>query len=348
MINVLIADDSASVRLFLSQLLSADPDIEVVGTAGDGEEVLEAVARLRPDVITMDVHMPRMNGLIATRRIMETVPTPIVIVSGNLDSEEVATTFHALDAGAVAALPRPHGTGHPDHEGEAKSFVQTVKLMAEVKVVRRWARPADVPPPKYVPRPSIAKAQAEIGVVAIGASTGGPQVIHTILDGLPRDFPVPILIVQHMAAGFLEGFVAWLSGTSGVVPRLPVDGERLLPGRAYIAPDGCHMEVTVDRTIALRRTPPENGLRPSVAALFRSVARVYGEKTVGVLLTGMGTDGAQELRLMKEQGAVTIVQDPESSVVHGMPGEALKLGAAMYTLPPEAIVAVLKRLTMGK
>ena len=348
MINVLIADDSASVRLFLSQLLSADPDIEVVGTAGDGEEVLEAVARLRPDVITMDVHMPRMNGLVATRRIMETVPTPIVIVSGNLDAEEVATTFHALDAGAVAALPRPHGAGHPDHEWEAKAFVQTVKLMAEVKVVRRWARPAEGPPPKSVPRPSIAEAQAEIGVVAIGASTGGPQVIHTILDGLPRDFPVPILIVQHMAAGFLEGFVTWLSGTSGGVPCLPVDGERLLPGRAYIAPDGCHMEVTVDRTIALQRTPPENGLRPSVAALFRSVARVYGEKTIGVLLTGMGTDGAQELRLMKEQGAITIVQDPESSVVHGMPGEALKLGAAMYTIAPETIVSVLKRLTMGK
>jgi two-component system chemotaxis response regulator CheB len=346
MIKVLIADDSASVRLFLSQLLSADPDVEVVGTAGDGEEVLEAVARLRPDVVTMDVHMPRMNGLIATRRIMETHPTPIVIVSGNLDSEEVATTFHALDAGAVAALPRPHGAGHPDHEREAKSFVQTVKLMSEVKLVRRWTRPAEAPLLQSVPRPS--EAQAEIGVVAIGASTGGPQVIHSILAGLPRDFPVPILIVQHMASGFLEGFVTWLSGTSGVLPCLPVDGESLLPGRAYIAPDGCHMEVTVDRTIALRRTPPENGLRPSVAALFRSVARVYGGKTVGVLLTGMGTDGAPELRLMKEQGAVTIVQDQESSVVHGMPGEALKLGAAMYTIPPETIVAVLKRLTMGK
>lgn len=348
MIKVLIADDSASVRLFLSQLLAADPAIEVVGTAEDGEDVLEAVARLRPDVITMDVHMPRMNGFIATRRIMETHPTPIVIVSGNLDSEEVATTFHALEAGAVAALPRPHGAGHPDHVEEARSFVQTVRLMAEVKVVRRWTRPAEAVSSSPLPRLRVAETQTEFGVVAIGASTGGPQVLHTILAGLPREFPVPILIVQHMAAGFMDGFVTWLSGTSGVVPCLPADGERLLPGRAYIAPDGSHMEVTVDRTIALRRTPPENGLRPSVSALFRSVVRVYGGKTVGVLLTGMGSDGAQELRQMKEQGAVTIVQDRQSSVVHGMPGEALKLGAATYTMPPEAIVAVLKKLTMGK
>lgn len=345
MIKVLIVDDSPSVRLFLCQLLAADPAIEVVGTAADGEEALAAVDRLRPDVITMDVHMPRMNGLVATRRIVETLPTPIVIVSGDLDAEEMATTFRALEAGAVAAILRPRGVGHPDHEAEARSFVQTVKLMSEIKVVRRWSRPATVPPTPPLP---LRGGAQPIHAVAIGASTGGPPVLETILAGLPGDFPVPILIVQHMATGFVSGFVEWLALSAGPVVRLAVDGEPLLPGHAYLAPDNAHMVVTAGNRIALQRTPPENGLRPSVAALFRSVTRVYDGQAAGILLTGMGSDGAEELRLMKDRGGVTIVQDRESSVIHGMPGEALKLGAALYTFPPDRIVAALKGLVMER
>ena len=347
MVRVLIVDDSASVRQFLEHLLASAADMEVVGSAGDGEEALEAVARLHPDVITMDVHMPRMNGLIATRRIMESQPTPIVIVSGNLDAEEVATTFRALEAGAVAALQRPRDAGHPDHAAEARAFVQTVRLMAEVKVVRRWRRPVPVAAPP-LPRPRGGVTPAEIEAVAIGASTGGPPVLQAILAGLPREFPAPLLVVQHMAAGFISGFVDWLQHTAGLTVSLAVHGERPLPGHAYIAPDGCHLEVAPDRTIALRRTPPENGLRPSVSTLFRSMAQVYGGRSIGLLLTGMGSDGAAGWRLMKENGAVTIVQDRESSVVHGMPGEALKLEAAAYTLPPEGIVAALKSLVMER
>lgn len=347
MVKVLIVDDSASVRMFLQELLAADPGIEVIGTAGDGDEAVGAVERLNPDVITMDIYMPRMNGLIATRRIMETHPVPIVVVSGDLDAEEVASTFRALEAGAVTALPRPQGPGHPDHEREARSFVQTVKLMAEVRVVKRW--PQRDKPGSFPPSPRQAMVPVRPKAVAIGASTGGPLVIQTILAGLSGDFPVPILIVQHMAMGFIKGFAEWLSLTSALPVHIAGNGERLLPGHAYVAPDGFHMLVTDDgTTIELKGTPPENGLRPSVSALFRSVMQAFGAQAVGVLLTGMGSDGARELKRLKEAGAVTIVQDRESSVIHGMPGEALKLEAATHTLPPDRIVTALTNLAMEK
>lgn len=348
MIKVLIVDDSASVRLFLQEILTADPGIEVVGSAGDGEEALEAVARLRPDVITMDVHLPRMNGLVATRRLMETFPTPIVIVSASLDAEEVATTFHALQAGAVAAVARPAGPGYPEHAAEVKNFVRTVKLMAEVKVVRRWSqfsRELTRPAPAV---PVTAPIPAPIRAVAIGASAGGPLVIQTILAGLPHGFPVPLLIVQHMAPGFVAGFVEWLNLTSRLPVRLASHGELLQPGHAYVAPDGCHLEVTAGNRVSLRNATPVNGLCPSVSALFRSVAMVYDKEAIGVLLTGMGNDGAWELRVMRELGAVTIIQDQESSVIYGMPGEALKLKAAGHILPPAGIIDLLKRLIMER
>ena len=347
MVKVLIVDDSASVRMFLRELLAADPDIEVIGTAADGDEAVGAVERLKPDVVTMDIYMPRMNGLIATRRIMETHPVPIVVVSGDLDAEEVASSFHALEAGAVTALPRPQGAGHPDHEREARSFVQTVKLMAEVKVVKRW--PRGDKPGSFTPSPRQTMVPTHVKAVAIGASTGGPLVLQTILAGLHGDFPAPVLIVQHMATGFIEGFAQWLNLSSALPVHIADNGEQLLPGHAYVAPDGFHMVVTEDGTfIELKSTPPENGLRPSVSALFRSMIQAFGARAVGVLLTGMGSDGARELKRLREAGAITIAQDRESSVIHGMPGEALKLEAATHTLPPDRIVTLLTSLAMEK
>jgi len=344
MIKVLIVDDSASTRLFLEQVFSADPAIRVVGTARNGEEALAAVARLAPDVITMDVYMPLMNGLEATRRIMETRPTPIIILSGNLDQQEIMTSFQAMEAGALIALPKPCGAGHPDHEQEVGSLVQKVKLMAEVKVVKRWPRRRQgVTSPKLPEVPGTGAAQPQ--VVAIGASTGGPVVIQTILAGLSGDFPVPVLIVQHMAAGFIQGFVNWLALTSRLPVHLASQGETILPGHAYVAPDGCHMLVEAGGRIKLGGEPPDNGLRPSVASLFRSVADVYGKTAAGVLLTGMGSDGVDELRLLKEKGAVTIAQDKASSVIYGMPGEAARTGAATYELSPDKIIAMLDRLS---
>jgi two-component system chemotaxis response regulator CheB len=345
MIRVLMVEDSPSVRELLTAILTADPQLQVVGAARDGGEALAAVASTRPDVITMDIYMPRMDGFEATRQIMQTHPTPIVIVSGSADVRELATTFRAMEAGALAVVPRPMGIGHPDHEATAHEFVQTVKLMAEVKVVRRWAHLrrqglARTPPPPV----AITHAPAEVKIVGLGASTGGPIVIRDILAGLPKEFPVPVLVVQHMASGFIQGFTEWLTQSSGFPAQVGRHSEWPLPGHAYIAPDGWHMGVKPSGHIALSRDAPENNLRPAVSYLFRSLADVFGPHAVGVLLTGMGKDGAAELRAMKEKGAITMAQDQASSVVYGMPGEALKLDAATYVLPAHQIAAALVRL----
>lgn len=347
MIKVLIAEDSPVVREFLVYILGSDPDIRVVGTANDGEEALEAVKRYRPDVITMDIHMPKMDGLEATRRIMETYPTPIVVVSGSTDPHDVAMTFRAMEAGALAVLRRPAGIGHLDHEATAKELLQTVKLMSEVKVVRRWPKTRREPvlPPAAQALPG---KPARVKVIAIGASTGGPPVLQTILAMLPRDLPVPVLIVQHMASGFTQGFVEWLARSSGLPVHVAMHGEYLVPGHVYVAPDEFQMKVAHGGTIVLTRDEPENGLRPSVSYLFRSLAAVYGGDAVAGLLTGMGRDGAEELRLLKEKGATTFAQDKDSSVVHGMPGEAIRLDAATFILAPDKIAAVLTGLANNK
>ena len=344
MIKVLVVEDSPVVREFLVHILGADPGIEVIGTAHDGEQALEAVARQRPDVVTMDIHMPKLDGLEATRRIMETHPTPIVIVSGSTDPREVATTFRAMEAGAVAVLRRPAGVGHADHEATVGELIQTVKLMSEVKVIRRWPRAGRQ---LQVPRPAEAhraEAEVKVKVIAIGASTGGPPVLQTILAALPQDFPVPLLIVQHMAAGFTQGFVQWLAQTSSLPVHLAAHDESIRPGHVYVAPDEFQMRVERSGKIVLSKDAPENGLRPSVSYLLRSVAEVYGRDAVAGLLTGMGRDGAAELKLLKDKGAVTFAQDKESSVVHGMPGAAIQLDAATFILPPEKIPAVLTNL----
>ena len=344
MIKVLVVEDSPVVRDFLVHILGADPGIQVIGTANDGEQALEAVARKRPDVITMDIHMPRLDGLEATRRIMETHPTPIVMVSGSTDPREVATTFRAMEAGAVAVLRRPAGIGHPDHEASAGELVQTVKLMSEVKVIKRWPKARRQP---EVPRPaeaSRAQVDGKVKIIAIGASTGGPPVLQTILAALPQDFPVPILIVQHMAAGFTHGFVQWLAQTSSLPVHVATHDEPIRAGHVYVAPDEFQMRVERSGKIVLTKDEPENGLRPSVSYLLRSVAEVYGRDAVAGLLTGMGHDGAEELKLLRDKGAVTFAQDKESSVVHGMPGEAIKLDAASLVLPPENIAATLASL----
>ena len=345
MIRVLIVDDSLVVRELLQHLLGSDPDIQVVGVARDGDEAVQLVHRMKPDVVTMDIHMPKMDGYQAIRKIMETHPVPVIIVSSSWDPQEVGNTFRAMEAGAVAALVKPQGPGHPDHASAAKELIQTVKLMSEVKMVRRWVRPSrDPATPGSQPRLAIRPKPSDISIIVMGASTGGPPVLQTILVRLPKDLPVPIVIVQHIAHGFVQGLLEWLKQTTGFPMHLASHGERLLPGHVYFAPDDHHIGVEADGRAMLSIDPPENGLRPSVSFLFRSVARNFGSKAIGVLLTGMGRDGAEELRMMRERGAVTFAQDQASSVVHGMPGEAMKLEAAVHVLPPEAIAESLQDL----
>lgn len=336
MIRVLVVDDSAVVRELLTNGLNST-ELSVVGTAADGNEALAAVERLRPDVITMDIHMPNVDGVEATRRIMNTRPTPIVIVSGSTDPGEAAATFIALQAGAVAVLSRPPGPGHSLHEGSMRELAQTVRLMAEIKVIRRWSRPL-LPPRAPVIGPIPAK------VIAIGASTGGPPVLQKILEQLPRDLAAPVLVVQHMAAGFLGGFVEWLAQTSALPVELARHGMPALAGRVYVAPDDHHMSFTADGVTLLTQAVAEHGLRPAVSHLFRAIAECCGDRAVAGLLSGMGRDGAAELRQLRDRGALTFVQDKASAIVYGMPGEAVRLGAAALVLAPEQIAGTLAKL----
>jgi two-component system, chemotaxis family, protein-glutamate methylesterase/glutaminase len=345
-VKVLVVEDSPVQRDLLVHILMSDQDMAVVATASDGEQAVEEARRHRPDVIAMDVHMPKMTGLDATRKIIETWPTPIVLVSGSSMRDEATATFRALEAGALALIQKPNGVGHPMHDQTARHLRETLKTMAEVKVVRRWPRRDRAPAPAQIPvrTKAITDVQLEADVVAIGASTGGTLALKSIFSGLPSNFVAPILVVQHIAVGFTAGFAEWLSQSSGVIVRVAKHGESLQPGHAYIAPDEHHMSVERGGRITLSQHAPENGHRPSVSCLFRSVAAVFGPKAIGVLLTGMGTDGAEELKLMKERGAATIAQDKESSVIHGMPGRAISLDAATYVLSPEEIAAALGAL----
>jgi two-component system, chemotaxis family, protein-glutamate methylesterase/glutaminase len=236
--------------------------------------------------------------------------------------------------------------GHETFEEGSRELIQTVKLMSEIKVVRRKPHAAIGGGPVSASDEHNLIAASGISLIAIGASTGGPPALKRILSGLPEDFRFPLLIVQHIASGFTQGFAQWLANSSGVLVHVASDGEVPLPGNAYVAPDGCHLGVTGGPLIALSSDPPESGgLRPSVAHLFRSVAKGLGPNAVGILLTGMGRDGVEGLENLHELGALTIAQDEASSIVFGMPGEAIKLGAATYVLPPEGIAALLSVLS---
>lgn len=345
MVKVLIVEDSAVIREFLIHILNSDPAIKVVGAVADGDKAVEAVERFKPQVVVMDIHMPKVNGLAATRRIMESCPLPVIVVTASTHPQEVAATFNAMESGAVAIMPKPTGPGHPGHAGAAAELIQTIKLMSEVKVVRRRARLPDKTVAAAVPpSESAALGRRPVNIVAIGGSTGAPVVIQTILSGLSKDFPASVLVVQHMAVGFLGGFVEWLNQSSDLPVHLAGHGDQLRMGHVYVAPDGFQMKVKNDGTVSLTGDMQGNGHCPSVSSLFRSVAEVYGETAVGVLLSGMGRDGAEELRLMRDKGAVTLVQSRESCVVFGMPGEAVKAGAAHHQLSPERIAALLSRL----
>lgn len=343
MINVLVVQDANVLSGFLVHILSSDPGIAVIATASGVEKTLEVLSSLQPDVIVIDSHMPVMSGLEITRQIMETRPVPIVIVTHSGVAADIETAFQAIDAGALAMLQHPASIGQPEHEAMTQELLQTVKVMSEVKTIRRWPRMR----PQSVSVPADAEAIAvspNASVVAIGASTGGPAALEAVLAALPGNFPIPILIVQHMSSGFMEGFVRWLAGSSSLPVHLARHGEFLLAGNVYIAPDEYQMKIDRQGRILLLRDGPEHGLRPSVSYLFRAVGQVYAGNCIAGLLTGMGRDGANELRILKEKGAFTFAQDRDTSVVHGMPGEAIRMNAATLVLPLGKIAPVLTSL----
>jgi two-component system, chemotaxis family, protein-glutamate methylesterase/glutaminase len=294
-IKVLVVEDSPVTRELLLYILNGDPGLKVIGIATDGEEAIALAQSQKPDIITMDVNLPKVNGLDATRIIMETAPTPIIIVSNSIPLHEVSNTFEALSAGALMAMPKPTGINHPDFAATSSELVRAVKLMSEVKVVRRFSkyRKALTTSPPVSPMPHAAGAMR---IVVIGASTGGPIALQKILTALPADFPVPILVVQHMAQGFIEGMAQWLDQSCALTIKIATDLEKMRPGHVYFAPDGVHLKIRRDERIALDSKPAEISHRPSVSCLFSSAAEAFGADAVGVLLTGMGDDGAAGLK----------------------------------------------------
>lgn len=338
-VKVLVVEGNPRLSALLTQILKSDPRILVVGTADNGPRAMALLSVTQPDVVLMDVELPDMDGYETTRQIMETWPVPIVVCAEG--GRQAITTFRLTEMGAVAGVQKPTSPDSPDFPSVSAQLLQTVKLMSEVKVVRRWRRHQTAPvPPAVPPRPSTHRTD-KVSFVAIGASTGGPPVLRDIFSALPKTFPVPILVVQHIAPGFLDNLVHWLQLTNGPRVYIAQGGQLPQPGNVYIAPDNTHMGVTRDGRITLSNQPPESGVRPSVAFLFRSMADHFGPSSVGILLTGMGRDGALELKRMHDAGAFTIAQDQESSVVYGMPGEAAKLQAASIILPSDKIADAL-------
>ncbi|MEW5959637.1 MAG: chemotaxis response regulator protein-glutamate methylesterase, partial [Chloroflexota bacterium] len=332
-IRVLIVEDSPVARELLVSILQSTPGLQVVGTARNGAEAVRLARRLRPDVITMDIHMPEMNGFEATRQIMSEAPCPIVMVSNGLDKYERELTFNALNAGALSVLNKPTMYDPPE---VLRSLAVQVKLMSEVKVIRRWgdsAKPASTSQPGVEPPALKRNGKSKVQLVVIASSTGGPGVLAQILGQLPADFPAPILIVQHITPGFAAGLATWLNQQTSLEVRLARHADEPRAGQVLIAPDNYHMLVNRMGLIALEQSPPRHGLRPAADVLFNSVTQVYGATAIGVILTGMGSDGAEGLRALRESGAHTIAQDQASCVVFGMPAVAIELGAAEQVLP---------------
>ncbi len=323
-------------------VLQSTPGIQVVGTARNGAEAIRLTRRLKPDIITMDIHMPEMDGLEATRLIMNEMPRPIVIVSASIAQNERDLTFSALQAGALSVLEKPTIYDAPEIHYR---LANQVKLMAEVKVVRRWSNSASTPAPApQLPPRKKTEGKANLQIVTIASSTGGPGILAEILRGLPASFSLPILIVQHITPGFGEGLAAWLDGQTSLKVRLARHSDEPHPGEVLIAPDDHHMQINGMGLVALSKTAPFHGLRPAANVLFHSVAQVYGATAVGMILTGMGGDGAEGLLAIRQAGGRTIAQDKETCIVFGMPAVAIEMGAAEQILPVNKMAAALVAL----
>lgn len=349
-IRAVIADDSAGMRELLAAILRSAGDIQVVGIAADGREAVQLVQNLHPNVVTMDLHMPRMNGLEAVRTIMREAPTPIVLISATHKVQDMELTFKALRAGALTVINKP-GLNDPEN---SQLLIQTVRLMAGVPVIHHWGRssqplPAEMPPTGRPPRSNpaaidIPALKSRIRIVGIAASTGGPSAIARVLKHLPADYPLPIVLVQHFSPGFAGGLAEWLGTQTRLRVEIAAHGDTLQPGVAFLAPDDYHLHVNARGGIDLSKDAAYKGLRPSANPFFESLAKSYGRAALGIVLTGMGDDGAQGLLSLRNAGGITFAQDAESCVVYGMPREALECGGVDEVLSPEQIASILERL----
>ena len=331
-VRVLIVDDSPVAREVLKSVLEADAGIRVVGMAGTGHEAVELTGRLRPDLVTMDLVMPGMDGMEATQRIMARYPTPILFLSAFIGREGSYSRSDALAAGALDVVEKPPAMPDPLWQTEAGSLVQKVKSLAQVTVVTHMHRAS-----RHERPASSAVRPAATHVVAIGASTGGPKVLDELLSSLPASYGPAVIVVQHMADGFLPAMVESLRQRCALRIRVAQTGDRLQAGHVLFAPPASHLTVFRNGRVRIEEGEPVGGFRPSIDITFASLARTWGANASGVLLTGMGTDGAAGLLAIRQAGGTTLVQDEESCVVFGMPRAAIELGAAQHVLAPAGL-----------
>jgi two-component system chemotaxis response regulator CheB len=333
-IRVLIIEDSAVIREFLCHIIASDPRLEVAAAVESAEEGLRILDRISPDVVSLDIRLPGMNGLEATRQIMSRRPTPIVVVSASVESEDLKITMSALQAGALTVVEKPVGTTQGHYESLAERVCTQLAIMSQIKVVRQSGRsavfPKPPPPPKVLPR------SGRYSALGVAASTGGPNAITSLLGALGSDFPLPIVVVQHMTPSFSAGFASWLSSVCPFPVEVVSNRQALVPGRAYLAAGDHHLRVT-ESCAWIDGGDPVCAQRPSATVLFESMARSLGPRALGVLLTGMGEDGAAGLLEVHRAGGYCIAEHASTAVVYGMPAAAERLGAAHEMLPLPAI-----------
>ena len=332
-VRVLLVDNSAIGLVTIQRMLSSSSDIQVVGTARNGREALDLIAELKPSIICTDLHMPVMNGLELTRRVMTTQPLPILVVSISVSEEEDAhNILPLLEAGALDVFPKPDMRNGTDFDESARDLVRKVRVLSGVVPFRKKsAAPRPAAPSTGPMGASTAPGSPEI--VSIGASTGGPPALQTVLSRLPASFPAPIVCVQHISDGFLGGLVRWLDEELSLEVKIAEPGETPQAGTVYFPEERTHLEISGQRTLSSSQEDRVDGHRPSVTITLQSVAERYGKTALGVLLTGMGKDGALGMQAISRAGGTTIVQDKSTSVVFGMPRQAIALGAAEHVLP---------------
>lgn len=348
-VRVMLVEDSRVVRALLAHIVGRDPRLELVAAVASGEEAITAIETARPDVISMDIRLPGIDGLETTRRIMALRPTPIVVIADAVEDSSLRISMNALRAGALSVVEKPVATTHAGYETVATEICTQLRIMAAVPVIRRrsigaeWAlRPADAATrTDWGVRP-----QETSSILAVAASTGGPPALARVIGGLPETFPLPILLVQHMGPAFMEGFAAWLNGVVGLAVGLAQDGERPEAGRVYVAPGDRHLELGAGGCLRVSDAAPVGGQRPAATILFDSVARQAGARGIGVLLTGMGEDGAAGLLAMRKAGAETIAEHESTAVVFGMPAAAIRLSAASSILPLDRVAPHLALLAL--
>ena len=328
-VRVLVAEDSDAMRNTLLTFFAADPRIEVIGSARDGLEAVAMVAQLRPDLVTMDVMMPGLDGVGATARIMAEAPVRILMISAYADDQQIDLSFRAIAAGALEVVAKPKTSTANELRAWAKRVCDTIVLMSEVPVITRQRRKTLEP--------------RKIDIVGIVASTGGPLALAHVFAALPGDLPIPILVAQHIAEGFTDGLIRWLSGVSKIPVEIARDGAIAKAGRAYFPPDGRDLEMSGG---GLVRTPVVSGrYAPSGDILLASLARHYRDRAAGIVMTGMGEDGATGLRALRDSGGQTYAQSPETCVVNGMPHAAVAHSATNDLRSPAGLAAVIIELS---